>query len=280
LKGQSTIEFLGALILFIVVVIGSLSVISDRMPTFERDVNDASQNMEMYTLTNKLMRTPGYHEEGTGGFNWEESSSTTSQVERIGLAEDFHALSIEKIKALSTVGENKLNYSQFQDVTGVENQYRLRFVWMPVVTTSKSFERGEGEKASINEPDTSFYSILGERIHYGSFEVNGSSFNFLVAEDSGIYNVTYISQGDQNFEQDDRRLKGDSAVLNGYNFTVEEFQNREMTPGAALILKHELKTFGPGVDETAIDVKKIKRYGSLEMPDTDESIVRLEVLSW
>jgi hypothetical protein len=280
LKGQSTIEFLGALILFIVVVIGSLSVISDRMPTFERDVNDASQNMEMYTLTNKLMRTPGYHGEGTGGFNWEESSSTTSQVERIGLAEDFHVLSIEKIKALSTVGENKLNYSQFQDVTGVENQYRLRFVWMPVVTTSKSFERGEGEKASINEPDASFYSNLGERIHYGSFEVNGSSFNFLVAEDSGIYNVTYISEGDQNFEQDDRRVKGNSVMLNEYNFTVEDFQNREMTPGAALILKHELKTFGPRVDETAIDVKKIKRYGSLEMPDTDESIVRLEVLSW
>jgi len=285
LKGQSTIEFLTGIIMFLLVITASLSILSDRVPQFTQDVEQSAKNLEMYRVTNQLTKSPGSHDFGTGGTNWEKNASTTSNTVELGLASDYHVLQYDKIQRLSTTGSDKFNYSQFRNVNPVENQYFFNFTLFPAVETSSSFTRTQPPSSpDIIEPLSSDqnYDRAENRVHYGSIDLFGTQYNFLVVAFDGVYNSTFISK-DYDFREPSRVAfagTGDVVNLDGRQYTVEQIQNRDRRPGTSLILRHHLKSFGPSPLNTRSDVTKINRYAVMDAASTDREVVRMEVLSW
>jgi hypothetical protein len=230
----------------------------------------------MYTLTEKLISEPGYHDKSGGGSDWENNINS---VQDFGLASDYLTLEKDKIDAISTTGDSSFNYSQFKNVSDIENQYNIEFKWLPVVETSKSFTRNQSP-SKITEPDSDYYERSSNEVHYGSLRLNGSNYNFLVTAHDGIYNTTRVRENDWNFLGEPYYGENDYILLDDYNFTVERFQNREDERGASLILGNTIKSFGPnpeGVDQSVI---KLNRYAALDVEDSEYQPVRMEVLSW
>jgi hypothetical protein len=285
LKGQSTIEFLAGIVMFLIVITASLSVLSERVPQFTDDVEQSSKNLEMYRITSQLLQHSGRHSFGSGGQNWEKNESTTSNTEEIGLASDYRSLEYDKIQRLSTAGSDRLNYSQFRNIVNVEHQYFFNFTWFPVVETSASFTRTQPPSSpNIIEPNSNGlnYDQAENRVHYGNMEFFGTDYKFLVVAFDGTYNTTYISK-DYDFREVSRvgfKGVGDVVNLDGREYTVEEIQNRDRKPGSSVILSHHLKSFGPSPQNTRSDVTKLNRYAVMETASTDPEILRMEVLSW
>ena len=272
MKGQSTIEFLGGALLFLLVIAGSLSIISQDVNRFQDQTEQSSKNMEIYTLTQQLMTSPGKKPSGT---NWEDN---TQQTQQAGLANEYLTLQWDKIKALSTTGQNKLNYTQFRNIHTVNNQYRLTFTWLPIVETSKSFTRTE-PPSKITEPNSSLYQSAENRVHYGILNLNSTEYKFSVTAHNGVYNTTRVST-DWNFSGENPEGNGDEIMLDGKDFKIKKFQNRERRPGASIILEREIKTFGANPREVNTPITKLNRFASLEAPGTDTQPVRIEVLAW
>lgn len=284
MKGQSTIEFLGGIVIFLIVIVASLSVLSGRVPKFTDDVAQSSQNMEMYRVTNQILTESGRHSYGPGGANWEKNSSTVSHATEFGLAADHKVLAYDKIARISTTGGDSFNYSQFRDINRLRNQYFFNLTWLPVVETSSTFTKTEPPSSNpeIVEPDTEEYDRAENRIHYGSIELFGGQYNFLVAAFDGVYNTTYISEDNNRFNESStiHAGMGDVVDLGAREYTVEQIQNRDRRPGASIILRKPLKSFGPSPGNTEESVTKLNRYAVLEAAGTDRGIVRMEVLSW
>ncbi|QGA80254.1 hypothetical protein [Candidatus Nanohalobium constans] len=279
-KGQSTIEFLGGMFIVILALVAALSANSGKIPEFESSVEQSARNMEIYSLTEKILSKPGYHTNGTGGTEWEDNISHTSEF---GLAKDYLVLEKEKIDALQTTGDSSFNYSQFKKVTGADNQYHFTFIWQPIVETSNSFTRTEPENG-IDEPGTTgnpdpLYSQAENRVHYGNFTIQAQTYWFLVTAHDGVYNTTRIST-DKDFDSELTLGTGDTYSLAGTEFELQRFQNRERKPGAAVVLSNELKSFGPSSENVDQSVTKLNRYAVLEEPLTDSEPIRIEVLSW
>jgi hypothetical protein len=279
MKAQSTIEFLGSVFLFIVAIVGALAVMSDRVPEFTEDMDMASQNVEAYRITETMMSKPGRHSYGSGGSNWEKNISTVSDMERFGLANDYHVMNRSKLDAITG---SDLNYSSFVSATDAENDYFFNFTWFPVVETSRSFKRNSPPSSPpIIEPENVSYNQSENRVHYGSFRLNGSEHAFLVAGFEGVYDTVYInSTGPWNFSEGVNRTVGEDFALNGKNFTVESIQNRRRTPGASFILSRPLGSFGDPPSFTDTERVKFNRYATLAMEDTESEVVRMEVFSW
>lgn len=280
MKGQNTLEFLVGVLLFILVITASLSIISGRIPAFSEDVEQSAKNMEMYRVTEQILSESGRHSYGTGGTNWEKNSSTVSNTEEFGLATDYHVVALDKIKALSTTGKPAFNYTQFRKLTDVRNQYHFEFIWFPIVETSSSFTRTmPPANPPIVSPDSSRYSQAENRVHYGSLLMNGTQYNFLVAAFDGVYNTTYVSESNWDFENAPPHGTGDVIQLDSRDFEIVKFQNRDRKPGASVILKRHLKSFGSNPPEIG-SVTKLNRYAVLKTPDTDKGLLRMEVLAW
>ncbi|MFB6099769.1 MAG: hypothetical protein ABEK16_00715 [Candidatus Nanohalobium sp.] len=286
MKGQSTIEFLGAAFLFLIALIGSLTMMSGQVPQFRDDVQQSAHNMEIYRLTENMITKPGWHTYGSGGSNWEKNASTISGTTQLGLAADYHVIAWDKLQALSTTGRDRFNYSQFRDINELDNQYYFNFTWYPIVETSKTFTRGSSP-SYIDEPtdddsDGSRYYNAENRVHYGTFRLNGSEFPFLVAAFDGVYNTVYVTgnPGDWNFYESSEHKVGDVISLDGTEFRVKKIQNRERRPGAAVILSRHLKSFGAPPETADSTTVKLNRYVSLRAPETDKEVVRMGVLSW
>ncbi|MEF8880494.1 MAG: hypothetical protein V5A72_01535 [Candidatus Nanohaloarchaea archaeon] len=278
-KGQSTIEFIGSMLIFLIVLVTSLTVMSDRMPEFSSDVEESSTNMEMYRITNQIMTDSGRHSFGSGGYDWEKNSSTVANTEEFGLANDFHILNKSKIDKISTTGDSVFNYSQFRDLKKLNNQYRFNFVWFPIVETSGSFTRTKRpSNPPIREPSDPEYQNAENRVHYGSMEMLGTRYKFLVAAYNDIYNRTYISDN-WNFSTSDSYGEGDNVTM-GKDFKIENFQNRDKQPGSSIIFRKHINSFGLNPRGASGPVTKMNRYAVLEANQTDREIVRMEVLAW
>ena len=244
-KGQATIEFLTSAMLFILILVGTLHVLSGDIPEFESSVDQSSKNMEMYTLTDRILSEPGLTT--TGVTNWEDNTQNTTEF---GLASDHLILQKDKIDSLETVSGDKLNYSQFRSLTNVNHQYNFKFVWLPVVETSKNFIKGNPPtKPNIIEPEDQEYAQAQNRVHYGTFKVRNIEYKFLVTAHDGIYDTARIST-DWNFTREETKNRGKIITLNGLKFTLKTFQNREKRPGAAIILNRTIKTFGSNPDNS------------------------------
>ena len=275
-KGQSTIEFLGISMLFIIAITATTFTLTDEIPDFENSIQESSKNMEMYTLTEKMLKNPGLDRDKNQ--NWEENPNKTVQT---GLANENLVLQIDKINALSTTGSNKLNYTRFRKIQDIENQYNFRFVWLPVIETSSTFTRTEPpSNPDIKEPTSAGYSNSENRVHYGQTEIGGDNYRYLITAHNGIYDTARITQNDWNFIGEIPKEVGDELQMNNSQFTIQSIQNRNRRPGTSIILNRTMKNFGPQPDTETGEVTKLNRYAVLNAPATDRHPVRLEVLAW
>lgn len=273
-KAQINLEFMAAAGFYILALGAVVTAGSDILPQYSQEVDKSSLNLEARSLTNQLMTEEGFHSNGSGGNNWEKNTDTIQRTESIGLANDFLELNRSKIQSLETVNRNgqKMNYSSFKEITGVENQYQFKFVWMPTVQTSESFIRNSPPSSPpIEEPNTGSYSRADNRIHYGEVTLEGISYKFLVAAHDGVYDTAYVGN-DWNFQGESPVQKNQD--ISSAPFEIYSFQNRERQPGSILILNQTINTFGANVDSDSI-VTTFQRFGVME----DEPL-KIEVWTW
>lgn len=265
--------------MFIVLItlVSVLSIDSGKLTEFRSTAESSSHNMEIYSVTEDVLSTPGYHTQGSGGENWQYNADS---VTRFGLATDYLTVKESKINALTTTGNSGFNYSQFRGLMDVDNQYHFTFTWMPIVETPKTYTKSESP-LSIDEPQSSdtSYTNAENTVHYGNFQLEGENYWFLVTAHNGQYDTLRVSP-DRDFRGERKLNSGDSFVIENYNFTVEKLQNRDRSPGSSVILSNELNSFGPsseGVDQRVI---KLNRFAVLDKPLTEDEPLRIEVLSW
>lgn len=257
-----------------IALLGSILVVaSDSIPRFSDEVQEAEMNLEMRALTNKLLTQPG---STPGSTNWEQNPENADTV---GLSDKRGEVEREKIKALNDTQNtaSTLNYTEFRDLTGIENQYRFVFTWYPVIQTHKTFTRTESP-SRILEPTTPEYTNAGNTVHYGSAFINGQMRYFIVTSHDGIYDTVYISDN-WNFGSSQRAFRGEVVTIGNQDFTVSKFQNRANNPGNLVILSSQINDFG-ALQEQSSTVIKLNRYAVLKDVESDDFPVKIEVLAW
>lgn len=288
MKAQFSIEYFGSMLLFLIAVLGIASIGAGQVPEFRDDVEEASLNLEAYSLSTRLMSQPGYHGLGSGGTEWEQNIDTIRNIEDVGLASEYKVLQKDKIDRLSTIGDDALNYSLFTDNMELSNDYRFRFTWMPMITTSNSFKRSESPDF-IAEPDstTDTYWSADNDVHYSVQDFVSDRYCFMAVSHDGVYDTLYKTEYNSSafypcdFFTDykyTRHQLGETVTLAGYPFQVQEFQNRQNEPGTMTILKRTVTTFGASFDQES-RVVKLNRYAALEAGNTVHPL-RLEVWAW
>jgi len=273
-KAQINLEFLAAAGFYLIALGAVITASSEILPQYSQEADKASLNLEARSLTNNLMTERGVHTYNGGGTNWEASTETVQNTTSIGLASDFLELERDKIEALSTVSTSgeKMNYTHFKDLTGVKNQYRFEFTWMPTVQTNRYFTRTKPpDDPNIIEPIHDSYDSADNRIHYGKVNLEGNSHKFLVTAHDGVYDRAYISE-DWNFGNDFPYQTSEN--IPGMSFEIYSFQNRERQPGSLLILNQSINTFGATTDSDSI-VTTFQRFGTME----DEPL-KIKVWAW
>ncbi len=275
MKGQINIEFLASALLYILAVGVLMTSASNLLPSYSDQADKSSLNLEAKSVTDVMLSAPGSHTFGSGGADWQKNQNTIRNIESFGLAKDFLELEREKIRRLSSVNftDKRLNYSKFRDLMGITNQFRFKFTWRPTIDTNKSFTRGDPPSSpNIDEPNQPVYSNADNTVQYGSADLEGTNYNFLVTSHDGAYNAIYVSIGNWDFNTAGRFERGQEIYSTGY--IVESFQNRAENQGSLVLLKDHLKTFGARID-TSSTVVKLQRFASLE-----EEPIRIEVWTW
>ncbi|MFB6213592.1 MAG: hypothetical protein ABEJ07_03465 [Candidatus Nanohaloarchaea archaeon] len=278
-KAQINIEFLAAALIYIGALGALVTAGQGILPEFTSDAQEASLNLEARQISTQILSNPGW-QSYSGSTNWEKNNTTVEHASAVGLASSFKQVERDKLMRLRTAdprgsGFNYLNYSQFKEISGADNQYQFTFTWMPLIETPESFTRGQGssQTPSITEPVTGYYSSAGNTVHYGSETLNGTDYHFLTTSHDGVYNTTYVSRN-WNFRGYPPLGTGDVFGRKGDEFKIQRFQNRENDPGALVIVSQQLKTFGASVDSDS-RVISMQRYAVME----DEPL-RVKVLAW
>jgi hypothetical protein len=279
MKGQINFEFLASAAFYLLAVGAVMLNASSFIPDYRENLQSASKHTEARAVTSSMLTEPGSHNHGSGGSEWEKNANTQSSITGVGVASGFHRLDEDKIRNLTTAGGSGLNYTEFRAVSGVENQYRFRFVWMPVIETPREFRKDNPPSSPpINTPSSSNFSSAGNSVHYGNETINGEDIRVLVTSHDGVYDHVYFSgDGDWNFEDSDTGLRvvgGEVTQVPDQGFALSEIQNRVDDRGAAVFLSARLKSFGASPD-TASSVVRMDRYAELEGEP-----VRIEVLVW
>lgn len=279
-KGQINIEFLAAAGLFLITIVG-LIVSNQVLPGYSASMDRMELNLEGKTLTDQLLTESGRHSFGSGGENWEKNISTLQNVEAAGIASDYHVISRSKLQQLQTAtvgGSSGLNYTEFREITGVDNQYRFNFVWLPTIQTNHSFTKtNPPSDPAITEPTTSEYANAGNEVHYGSVELEGDRYNVLVTSHDGAYDSLYVNESSWDFSSthsSEPYQVGEEIEDIDESFTVESFQNRENSRGELVIISRKIKDFGPSIN-TNTEVATIDRFAVLEGEP-----IRIEVSVW
>ncbi|MFB6209419.1 MAG: hypothetical protein ABEJ56_04780 [Candidatus Nanohaloarchaea archaeon] len=292
MKAQLNIEFLAAAGLFLLTLI-TLLTSNQVLPSYSSEMERISIQVEAEAVSDQLMRARGRHSFGSGGSNWERNSSTVQNTEAVGLATAYHNISREKVEALKTFSSGnttELNYTRFKNLTSARNQYNLRFVWLPTIETQKSFikntttpddpeiiepERRKDTDGDGTEELTS-YGRAENEVHYGSINLTGNKYNVLVTAHDGSYDSLYVSEGDWDFQDDLKSEEpygiDENITENGFNVTG--FQNKENNRGAVVIIRKEIKSFGPTVARKT-EVVTMDRFGAMEGEP-----LRMEVTTW
>jgi len=282
-KAQVSLEFVAAMLFIIFVLAFILFNASDQVPDIRQNNDRASVNLEARSLSSTLLDNPGAHSYDSGGENWKIHISTRDNTEELGFASDYHVVERDKIMALETVGDDALNYSQFRELTDIDNQYRFVFTALPVVDTSEKFFRTRPpDEPRIIEPDNDEYNTAGNQVGYGNIVMGGTQYNVLTTAHDGQYDTLYIrndSEDEWNFEDANRFTEGDEIDIGGRDFNIEGFHNTRNTAGNVVILSRQLKDFGSqfDVDSTVI---KLNRYATLKQEGAELQPLKLEVYSW
>ena len=274
LKGQVSIEFLASFFLYILAVMAVFQVVSGGIPDFSDSMDQKKLHYEAKYVSDQILKQPGFHTEGQGGRNWQKNTSTRNSLNSIGLASEYMKIDQEKLEQISTVGQSKVNYSQFTQTVGVDNQYLFNFTWTPVVNTYQSFYKDD-LPTGFDKPGHSLYDRAMGNVHYGNVTLNGETRHFLVTEHRTGYNTTYVS-GDRDFETSNP--KGLDATVNfgGKDFTIAGFQNVRYDRGGLVVLESHIKEFGSSLDRSE-GLVKFNRYPSYDAEDSDLMPMRVEV---
>lgn len=279
MKGQVSIEFLASFFLFLFAIVSVFQYVSGDIPQFDRSMEDQNLHFEAKYASDQLLTQPGSHTQGGDITEWERDSSTRNSINSLGLASDYLVLEEDKLGNISTTGTSKVNYSQFRSAIELNNDYHFRFVWLPLVKTSKSFEKGNPPAdPAISEPVHSLYDGSALDVHYGSVKLEGSERHFLVTSHRGQYNTTYISDS-WDFTSSSPVAVGDQVTFGGTLFSIDNIQNREYTRGGLISLSSEIKTFGASIDQTE-NLVKLNRYVTYNAEGSEKEPMRVEVLTW
>lgn len=278
MKGQINFEFLVAAALYLLAVGTVILNSSSFIPDYRDSLDSASKHTEARAITSTMLTEPGSHTYGAGGENWEKNLSTQSSISGFGVALGFHELDLSKVETLNTVGESGLNYTEFRRVSGVANQYRMRFVLLPVVETPREFRKDDPPNSpNIRTPRTTEFSRAGNTVHYGNETVGGRDIRVLATSHDGAYDTAYLSGDDDwdfNDPQTESRSVGDKVRTPEVVLTLDAFQNRRNDKGAAVFFSGDIKVFGASPD-VASDIVSLDRYAELKGEP-----VRVEVLAW
>lgn len=274
MKGQVSIEFLASFFLYILAVVAVFQVVSGGIPDFNDSMDQKKLHYEAKYVSDQMLKQSGFHTEGQGGTNWEKNTSTRNSLNSLGLASEYMKIDPEKLEQVATVGQSKVNYSQFTETVGVDNQYFFNFTWTPVVNTYQSFYK-DTPPGGLTIPDHDLYRKARGNVHYGNVTLNGETRHFLVTEHRTGYNTTYVS-GDRNFENSDPRGTDSTVDFNGRDFTITGFQNVRYDRGGLVMLESHVKGFGSNMDRSA-GVVKFNRYPSYDAENSDLMPMRVEV---
>lgn len=277
LKGQVSIEFLASFFLYLLAVVAVFQVVSGDVPAFDQSMSDKRLHVEAKYVSDQVLTQTGYHTFGQGGSNWEKNTSTIESIENFGLASDYLVLNESKLDAVSTVGNSGLNYTQFTEAVGADNQYMFNFTWTPVVQASDYFDKGS-PPGSFQEPTTGLYSSADQEIHYGEIRLNGEKKYFLITSHRTEYNTTYVSDN-QDFGTEDPQGLGSMVEFGGKDFEIIGFQNRRYDRGGLLVLRSHVKEFGATLDSSG-DAVKFNRYVSYNASGSELEPMRVEVYVW
>jgi len=282
-KGQVTIEFLLSTIFVIIVLSTLLYFEAENVSRVDESYLPAEVTMESRRISNAFMSSSGSHSFGPGGSTWEKNASTLENINSFGLSSDFHVIERKKVENLTSYSEKGLNYSKFRELTGVSNQYRIIFTYLPIVHTSEKFTRGSPpEFPNITEPDNSDYISAGNNVRYGDFTIGGKQYNFLVTSHGGEWDTVYRNRdlvSGWNFSDTSNINEGSVLTLDSRDFTVRSIQDTEEKGGSMIVFSRQFKVFGPSFDATA-NIQKLNRYAALNETGTGLQPVRMEVFAW
>ena len=278
MKGQTTLEFIGAFIFFIIVLTSVLLTTLSDIPQFNNYAEITEKNLEIKKTTDLLLTSKGYYDDGTNnGTNWENHINDT---EMPGLASDEMYLDSAKLDIIRTIEPGYYNYTDMVKDLNLKYEYNFNFTWYPIVETDRTFTRGSPPSSpSIDEPQTSYYDDSQNRIHFGSINLEGDTKRFLVTAYDGVYNTTYMSDN-WDFVGRPEKTVGDTVSIGGREFTIENIQNRNNQPGSSIILSSHLKEFGRNPQSADGSRVKINRYPIYDDPGSSDQLVKMEVLAW
>ena len=285
MKGQTTLEFVGSFIFFILVMISVLTLTVDEIPRFNDYAEVSEKNLEAKRTTDLLLTSPGRHEGGSRGTDWENYVSDAVEPGLASPDEEF-VVEREKLDSIGKTGDSVYNYTDFRKHLGLEYDYNFKFTWMPVVETSDNFIRGSTPSSpGIDEPVTDFYNDSENRVHYGEIRLNGRDIRLLVTAYDGEYNTTYVEADSWDFTGNTPYGEGDvppalADATVGRDFTIQSINNRDNRPGTAIVLKSGLGEFGRNEKSASGNIEKLNRYPLLEDADSSRELMRVEVLTW
>lgn len=267
MKAQTTLEFIGSALFFVLVILAVFTLTADQIPQFYDTTETTEKNLEAKYLTDHLL--------------------TSNHSSEPGFVNDYMHVDKDYIENdVATVGGPKYNNTQLTRDLGLDYRFNIRFTWYPIVETDKTFTRTM-PPSFITEPTTTQYTTAGNRIHYGNITLSGSEEQFLITSIDGRYeNVYHQDQGTWDFRTNPDQEGDTIETTNGGDFTVEAIQNRPDEPGAAIVLSRPIEFadgrdyFGSNQNTTEGEVIKLSRYPVLEDPSSSNELAKMEVLVW
>lgn len=268
MKAQTTLEFIGSALFFILGILAVFGLASNQIPQFYDDAETTQKNLEAKQLTDNMLIS-----ENSVGPN---------------ISNGFMTLNKTYLEnEIGTAGDGIYNSTQFTSDLGLQYRYNIQITRFPIVQTSNEFVRGSSP-AYLTEPSNPDYSVAQNIVKYGNLSISGSQEQFLVTASDGSYEALYHQDdGSWDFSGSTRLDEGDSIqTTNSGELTIESIQNRPDSPGSAIVLSKPIKFgdnrnyFGSNQNTTQGEVIKISRYPLLEDKDGEEEISKMEVLVW
>ncbi|MFB6203351.1 MAG: hypothetical protein ABEK01_02565 [Candidatus Nanohaloarchaea archaeon] len=280
-KGQMNLEFLFAAIVYFLAIAGVVVTAAPDVDAYEKRMADLSENLEAVRISYQAITSPGHHDYGSGGTDWESTANTRANIDGFGLASGFKTIDAEKLRYLQSVGGG-LSYLEFRNITGADKNYRFIFTWYPVVETFNSYRRGTPPSdPPIVPPSHPSYTSARQTVHYGNVTLLGQDWKFLVVRHDEGYDEIFYS-ADWDFSGTNPHSTGDSINL-GREFVIENIMNRGSIDqwGRSFVLKREVKRFGGTRQENpGSTVEKINRYAAYDHPTSELQPMKVEVLVW
>ncbi len=268
MKGQTTLEFVGSALFFILVILAVFTLTADQIPRFYDTTEVAEKNLEAKYMTDYIL-----------------SSNHTTEP---GLVNDYMEIDKDYVENdLASVGPGYYNYTQLTSDLGLDYRFNIKLTWYPLVETHRTFTRTNPPAFFKSEPNNVQYTTAANRVHYGNITLEGSEEQFLITSIDGEYrNVYHQSSGDWDFRVAPDQVGDTIDTTNAGEFEIQEIQNRPETPGASVIISRPIEFadgrsyFGSNQNTTQGEVIKLNRYPILDSPTSSNEIVKMEVLVW